>query len=425
MRQLCVPIALADRGFRSLDRSIKRYFSAKPLHSRRFNDRDAMSNFDLFSAKRGGTYEPSDMNGTLHDKFASTLEGLRQQIPTILQDTAQRNRNLTVDVGFLANIKPGASVQITGNAACIGLSVGLLISIRRIIDATLTHSNGSVPLLPVCKNGPVLLSHQINNVSYLIAGIDDRQGLCNDSIITADFIFDLSVSYIFSHELRHILDGHLDWIDDGRGMSALEDDGVGRTDEVNIFDRRVLEYSADNGAISMLCTNYLVHFVRDNASTESLGFVFWCLMYAVHLTHKIIELNEIGVNPKLSIHPPANIRTHISRLMVMNTIYHSTTIADDLTDYVMTGSASAEKCWHCIFGTVYDADKFIADFGPTEKLISRYNLRWERIRPKLEKHKRIETIPSRKLSSSPSGIIAPSETRARLPINDPRLLIAN
>lgn len=380
-----------------------------------------MSASHAFAATRGGIYEPNDLEGTLHSRFAQSIDRLRYQIPSLLRDTAKWNRNLTLEVCFFAQMKPSAAVELRGNDGCIGLSIGLLISLRRVIDASLTHSDGSVPFIPVCLNKPVNLDLDLRNIDYLVEAHDDRQGLCDDSALVGDFIFNLAVLYIFHHELRHIFDGHLDWIGRGEGMSALEDDGVSRTDGVNIFDRRVLEYSADNGAASTLCSTYIFPLIGDHAPTEHIGSVCWCIMFAVHLTHKLIETNELKVDPSRSVHPPANIRTHISRVFIVNALYHSTTINEDLNAYVMTGASTAENLWHRVFDTVYDHKAFLSSMAKTKPLLSLYNRRWERIKPKLEKLKRIEIIPARKSRTTPGVISLPPEVKARMPLDDPRL----
>lgn len=363
-----------------------------------------MSIFNSFAASRGGVYEPHRETGSLPLRFAARQAQLRETVPSLIRQTKEWNRGLSIEVGLLSRMRPGASVKMHGNVACIGLNAGLLVSLRRVIDAGLTHSNGLVPLIPISDNGPVVLTNHVSDDIYLSLGNDDRLGLPPDSLQVADFIFDLAVEYIFYHEIRHVIDGHLDLIGQGKEMSALEDEGIARNDGLNIFDRRVLEYAADNGATSFLIATYALKMIASRTPTRQVGFVCWCIMYAVHTAHKVIEKNELNVDPKLSVHPPAAIRTHIGRINVLNCLFHATKINDELKEYVLTGFSSAEKSWHRASGTYFDQDKFANSVNATKGLVAIYNKRWARIHPTLQKLKRCEHIAERNSRLKPGGI---------------------
>jgi hypothetical protein len=274
-----------------------------------------MSIRDDVLARHGGSWIPSKGSELARLVETTTRRIRRIQSANFVKERAPMEFVLVNNGAF------NAFAMVDRDTDIIAMNLGLLLTLNNLFLAMMSHPD----VLPKVGD-PSLetsLHYDVQKTTVdIYSASAEAKSLAPKDPDRNDYALKLSWiarNFILEHEMCHIFNGHVDWLNQRKKIGALEETGALPTSTLSLINRQTLEMDADcYGA-----TYAVLEIFRNGGPTHTLGNPFMNsykdAMYAIHFalyaTFRLFHnkpLGEIGDLLGNNIHPPAVLRQFIA-----------------------------------------------------------------------------------------------------------------
>jgi hypothetical protein len=264
--------------------------------------------------KMGGYWKPPDGSG-----LAEVEQAMTKHLHRIQKGNYRQPEDHPIAFGFVNNGSFNAFATIDGQSDIIGMHLGLLFILNNLFFAMLSHP----AILPKVGNAsaeqPKAYDPNLSTVEIVAAAEESARLRPNDSI-RDDYAQKLSWiarTFILEHELCHLFNGHVDWLNKHTKQSLFGEIGASLIPGLSSLNLQTLEMDADcygashvtleifkNGPSQMLANPHM------NSSEEALYAIYFALYSLFRIFHNrpVAEITNLLGNNN---HPPAVLRQFI------------------------------------------------------------------------------------------------------------------
>jgi hypothetical protein len=277
------------------------------------------SRFDKFAAPLGGAYYPDPRRRAgYHFMMERCRTYIAGKVAALCPDPAI----VQIEVNWLRNVQFNAVAGTEDGLHCIGINVGAGYVLMSLFDNMLSDpeclSHIGDPSIETPHKNFDPEGSEINLSDPLVRtrAYEPKcpiRAQCATSLSNAAFYF------LFFHELGHVFNGHIKWLEQTCGFNSLGERGASAIPGLNSLDLQTLEMDADASA----CGSILMWVLRAEKNLKNGGPRFpmdtglgapidaiFLLIIAIHALFRIFSDEELTTEEELFKydHPPAMFR---------------------------------------------------------------------------------------------------------------------
>jgi uncharacterized protein YchJ len=315
----------------------------------------------------------------------------------------------------------------------IALSYGAIVILADLFFRMLSYRNVFIEIgRPIDElHGEPTLDDLVTDVKILIDFDKFEEGEKFNWIVPrdkirqnfAEYLFINAIDFLILHELYHILNGHLDFLKDGKAQMVLAEDYYQKiTDKQFLLVKKTLEMDADCCACCSLVRKCFMnsHSLLDMISQpeEFKGFnknFNTAMAYSTFAVYSLFRIAACGDYDESNhdFYSHSTPRQRQLAFLATSVRYINERLipklGDDafLIDTNKISETTHQKIFECetlytlLTGKPHDRTKFPFTFKPT-KFVTELTDEWNRIHPELAKHAFIK-IPGIEISTSGEG----------------------
>ncbi|MEQ7874255.1 hypothetical protein ABDK56_09670 [Sphingomonas sp. ASV193] len=204
--------------------------------------------FRRIAASRGQPVDDLDLPQGDRQNFAALSARARDLI-----ESARRAVTGIPEIhfGFVRNATINAFAAKSDGRYFVGVHTGVA-ALLRLLTGRMLADPGLFPLI----GDPSRERADLPRIAFYAPHAD--QMLASEDLVMPcdplrqaymDHLVDRALMFFVGHEIAHIANGHVDYLREGRGLSALEEDDGTPVDDERLLERRVLEFDADRRSI--------------------------------------------------------------------------------------------------------------------------------------------------------------------------------
>lgn len=368
--------------------------------------------FDNTFKNRGGLLQTEllgrDLNSILShykrraDAYIESFrnhESLKKDIPNIYFD-------------YIDNAYFNAVASISSEGIyLIGLNVGSVIIIYDLFFRMLANPNilQHIGMSSLEKNvQPTIRNYYTDANLMLIYGDFDynkyQMAIPLDKVrqIYARHLVDIAIDFLVAHELTHIINGHIDYLNEKSDISEYEE-RIFVYNENDVLTRQTLEMDADSLAVSKGLANAIRrHLGEQKVSEDRKPFyssfndtVFNWGLAVLSMIRVWVECNVYKtVNSKILTHPHPRLR----QVMILATVheyllnYYPVQYKDFEKEIFGEIIKTVELTYNSVTGKNIDKDEFLRAIKSGEEYVPKVLQHWENIRKDLLKNSYVELV---------------------------------
>lgn len=254
------------------------------------------------------------------DKRAKEVCAMPQSLTNPLRPIPEINNYWSTDMRYNAV----AEKQEDGRY-WVGVNLGTVFILSDLFLRLLSHPNTFSHIGNAKEEVPPeeLLDYNLHDfTSRILMGIKYQEQLLilpKDPLRkeVAEYFIDICMQFIFQHEVAHIVNGHLDYIQSKNGIlpALSEAESVPNVGDVV---RHTLEMDADSSSVNYFVNHWVDHYKRKR-EIDRLAFLFedpfigmFHLAYVFYMAFRVFGPTHTDPNVFLiNNHPPTRMRQHI------------------------------------------------------------------------------------------------------------------
>lgn len=314
-----------------------------------------------------------------------------------------------VDVEFNYDGEFNAYATIEGGVDVVRINLGVIYILRDLFNRMLSHPQilrdiGNPSIETNVANYPA--NRKTIDLSTAMREVDVTQ-LPKDPTRRnlANWLFFVSVEFIFFHELFHIIHGHVDYLKSLGGLRAISESGL-ELHRLNDLDRHTIEMDADRMAADAMLSRIFGPLLYTQVQFQSLddplilprsqrllGFCF-----ALYTCFRIFADDSLAHSEDQILrlrHPPAQLR-QLSAILDATYLVRNSGYLPEITIEQVQGKAVIE-CELAFTRLLNDPNARSADILLTVSkqlnMRTKFREHWSLLRPKLDLLKRGGELP--------------------------------
>lgn len=259
------------------------------------------------------------------------------------------------------------------------------------------------------KNTPTIRNYYLDASLLVTYGDIDynayQMAIPNDHVrqVYARHLVDVAVDFLIAHELTHIINGHLDYIQTRFGTNIYEERNIKTISEDDILTIQTLEMDADSLAVCKGLANAVKrHLGEQSVSEDRKEFyvdfdrtIFNWSIAILTLTRIMVESSiyrSIDSKPKTHPHP------RIRQTMILATVdeylktYYPKQYELFSKDIYGELAISVEMTYKYITGNIIDGEEYLRAIDNSEKYVPRLLEHWNIIKNDLSDKTFVELV---------------------------------
>lgn len=343
------------------------------------------SAFELFAAARGGVCPIKELASIPHlDMFATREREHVLILEQFEESCAAAGQRRTMQLGYTHDMTFDAAVTSRGAVDVIAINAGVPLRLANVIHAFVTTmfdaDEADAHQEPIMSE-EAALSGQVH--LHSLPTLPPKAKLIFEALLS------YAEHFVFQHEFAHVVNGHLDWINQVAGRGDLAELGMASRQGLSGIDMHTLEWDADCEATWRILT----HAASIEAGSE-MPEVRLAIM-AIYIVAKMFgsETHLLNEGEILNRdHPPAYVRITNIFAYASSVLEQTEDTEEEAMMRIISIVSGSSKVWARTFGVdpVNYGDGELIKVGAS--LIKRITGNWIKLRPQLDELKRYGTL---------------------------------